>query len=162
MSSQEAPIIAESLTSNLSIAKLCLSSNCFDDADAAMLANSLSRNTNLRSLSISGNDAIKLNGRLAFLRALFDVASLASCAASNHTCQVLGFKNGISALNSYKESSFNKWEKIFAMLALSSEDSFINTSLLSGVPACLMPVLLEKVNDHRGEDPPIDQSSDQF
>ena len=146
MSSQEAPIIAESLTSNLSIAKLCLSSNCFDDADAAMLANSLSRNTNLRSLSISGNDAIKLNGRLAFLRALFDVTSLVSCAASNHTCQVQGLEQDISALNEYDDFSINKWEKVFTMLALSSEDSFINTALLKDVPVSLMPVLLDQAD----------------
>ena len=30
------------------------------------------------------------------------------------------------------------------MLALSSQDSFINTALLSGVPASLMPVLLDQ------------------
>ena len=146
MSSQEAPIIAEFLASNPSIAELGLASNRFDDADAAMLANSLSSNTNLRSLVAGGNDAIKLNGRLAFLRALFDVTSLVSCAASNHTCQVQGLEQDISALNEYDDFSINKWEKVFTMLALSSEDSFINTALLKDVPVSLMPVLLDQAD----------------
>ena len=154
MSSREAPIIAEHLTSNPSLSRLYLKDNRFDDADAEVLANSISSNKNLRSLHVHQNTAIKENGRLAFLRAIFDVSSLASCAASNHACQVVGLEQGISALNGYFISDlnydddivFNKWEKIFAMLACSG-DSFINTALLSGVPASLMPVLLYRAND---------------
>ena len=101
----------------------------------------------LRTLNVSGNTTIKLKGRLAFLRAMFDVSSLASCAASNHTCRVWGLEQDTSALNGFLESSFNKWEKIFVMLALSSDESFINAALLNGVPASLMPVLLYWVND---------------
>ena len=142
MSSREAQIIAEHLASNPSLARLGLKDNCFDDADAAMLANSLSSNTNLKSLCVSGNTEMKLGARLAFLRAIFDVSSLASCAASNHTCQVKGLENDISALNCYTGASCCKWEKIFAMLALSSEDSFFNLALLKDVPVSLMPVLL--------------------
>jgi len=47
----------------------------------------------------------------------------------------------------------NKWEKIFAMLVLSSgEGPFINTALLSGIPASLMPVLLGKADFAAKED----------
>ena len=142
LSSREAMIIAEFLNSNPALARLYLRDNRFDDADAAVLANSLSSNTNLRSLDISGNTAIKADGRLAFLRAIFDVSGLASCAASNHTCRVLWLEQqDVSSLNFYTNVSFNKQEKIFAMLALSEEHSFINTALLSGVPASLMPKL---------------------
>ena len=74
--------------------------------------------------------------------AIFDVSGLASCAASNHTCRVLWLEQqDVSSLNFYTNVFFNKQEKIFAMLALSEEHSFINTALLSGVPASLMPKL---------------------
>ena len=107
---------------------------------------SLSSNTNLRVLNIEQNN-IKEEGRLVLLRAIFDVSSLVSCAASNHTCNVYGLEQDTLALNGYFRSSVNKWEKIFAMLALSSEDLFINTALLNGVPTTLMPVLLYRAND---------------
>ena len=93
------------------------------------------------------SNEIKERGRLAFLRAVFDVSSLSSCAASNHTCRVYGLERDISVLNSYQSSAINKWSKIVAMLTLSGEDSFINTSLLRGVPAQLIPVILAKVID---------------
>ncbi|EJK49116.1 hypothetical protein THAOC_32039 [Thalassiosira oceanica] len=147
MSSREAQIIAEHLASNPSLARLGLNDNCFDDADAAMLANSLSSNTNLRYLNVSGNSEMKLNGKLAFLRAIFDVTSLAACAACNHTCRVEGLEQDISALNCYTEASCCKWEKIFAMLALSSEGSFFNLALLKDVPVSLMPVLIFQAGD---------------
>ena len=152
LSSQEAPIIAEFLNSNRALARLHLKDNRFNDADAEVLADSLSSNTNLRVLDVSGNTEMRVNGRLAFLRATFDVSSLASCAASNHTCQVWGLEQDISALNGYLRSSFNKWEKIFAMLALSSEESFINTALLNEVPASLMPVLFVQANDQDADE----------
>ena len=147
MSAHEAPIIAGFLNANPPLARLNLDDNRFDDADAAVLANVLSSNTNLTALGVSGNTAIKSNGRLAFLRVMFDVSSLASCAASNQTCRVMGLEQDISALNCYTEASYNKWDKIFAMLALSSEDAFINTALLSEIPASLMPVLLDRADD---------------
>ena len=141
MSSREASIIAEHLNYNpSSLTVLALDGNRLDDAGAAVLANSLSSNTNLRTIDVEHNN-IKEEGRLAFLRAIFHVSSLALCAASNHTCQVWGLGKNISALNCRSEDSDNKWDKIFAMLACSG-DSFINTALLSGTPASLMPVLL--------------------
>ena len=146
MSSREAPIIAEILESNPSLDQLTIEKNRFDDADAAVLANPLSSNTNLEALYVSGNAEMRVNGRLAFLRAIFDVSSLASCAASNHTCRVFGFEQDISALNECDDFSTNKWEKIFAMLALSSEDSFFNLALLKDVPVSLMPVLLDQAD----------------
>ena len=127
-----------------------LNGNHFNDNDATLLANSLSSNTNLSALGLYRNTAIKENGRDAFLRAIFDVSSLAACAASNHTCQVTGIQPGISTLNCCDEASDNKWDKIFAMLACSG-DSFINTALLSGVPASLMPVLLYRANEQYEE-----------
>ncbi|EJK58862.1 hypothetical protein THAOC_20978, partial [Thalassiosira oceanica] len=147
MSSREAVIIAEFLNSNPSLAGLNLDDNRFDDADAAVLAGSLSNNTQLANIWIGRNSEIKENGRLAFLRAVFDVSSLSSCAASNHACRVLGLERDISVLNRHESASVNKWSKIFAMLALSSEDSFINTALLRGVPAQLIPMILDKCND---------------
>jgi len=146
MSSREAVVIAEFLSSNPTLTALNLSDNRFDNADAAVLANSLSSNTNLRELYLE-NDEIKKNGRFAFLHAMFDVSSLASCAASNHTCRVWILQEDPSALINNRELiSMNKWEKIFAMLALSCGDSFINTSLLEGVPAHLIPMLLNKAD----------------
>ena len=144
MPSREASIIAEFLNSDPSLARLHLCDNRFDDNDAAALANSFSNNTNLRKIDVEGNN-IKEEGRLSFLRAIFDVTSLASCAASNHTCRVVGLEPEMSDLNCYDEAS-EKWEKIFVMLALSSQESFINTALLSGVPVSLMPVLLDKAD----------------
>ena len=146
MSSREASIIAEHLTSNPSLDHLTLNNNRFDDDDATVLASSLSTNTNLKSVGIGKNAPMKLNGRLALLRAIFDVSSLASCAASNHTCRVWELQQDISALNIYINSSLNKWKKIFAVLALSSEDSFMNTALLNGIPASLMPLLLYRAD----------------
>ncbi|EJK55356.1 hypothetical protein THAOC_24918 [Thalassiosira oceanica] len=144
MSSREAAVIAEFLNSNPSLAFLDLDDNQFDDADAAVLANSLLRNTFLREIFVE-NNGMKESGRLAFLRAIFDVSSLSSCAASNHTCRVYGFERDISVLNMNKKSSLNnKWRKIFAILALSGEDSFINTALLRDVPAQLIPMILDK------------------
>ena len=151
MASQEATIIAECLSSNPSLDCLFLDGNHFNDNDATLLANSLSSNTNLSALGLSTNTAIKVNGRDAFLRAVFDVSSLAACAASNHACHVTGLRPDISALNCCDEASVHKWEKIFAMLALTSDDSFINTALLSGVPASLMPVLLYWANEQYEE-----------
>ncbi|EJK44939.1 hypothetical protein THAOC_36483, partial [Thalassiosira oceanica] len=144
MSSQEAAIIAEFLNSNPSLTHLYLHENRFDDSDAAVLASPLSNNTQLRTISVGGN-GMAVNGRLAFLRAVFDVSSLSACAASNHTCCVYGLERDISVLNRYIPTR-NKWNKIFAMLALSSEDSFINISLLRGVPAHLIPMILVKCN----------------
>ncbi|EJK56066.1 hypothetical protein THAOC_24113 [Thalassiosira oceanica] len=146
MSSREAAIIAEFLNSNPSLSHLYLDENRFDDADAAVLAGSLSRNTHLRNIWIE-NCRIQDEGRLAFLRAIFDVSSLSSCAAANHTCRVEGLVRGISVVNSYGSASVSKWRKIVTMLALSSEDSFINTALLRGVPAQLIPLVLDKVTD---------------
>ncbi|EJK70193.1 hypothetical protein THAOC_08468, partial [Thalassiosira oceanica] len=146
LSSREVPVIAQHLNSNSSLARLYLCGNLFNDKDAAALANALSSNTNLRVLSIEQN-SIGKEGRLVFLRAIFDISSLASCAASNHTCQVVGLEQDISDLNCYVEVAYNKWDKIFAMLALSSDDSFMNTALLNGVQATLMPVLLHRSND---------------
>ncbi|EJK77022.1 hypothetical protein THAOC_01176 [Thalassiosira oceanica] len=145
MSSPEAAIIAESLNSNPSLAGLILDDNRFDDAVAAVLAGSLSNNTQLTNIWLQ-NCRIQEDGRLAFLRAIFDVSSLSSCAASNHTCTVRGLERDISVVNSYQSASRNKWSKILAMLALSSIDSFVNTSLLRGVPAQLIPVILDKCN----------------
>ena len=155
MSSREAAVIAEFLSSNSNFKELDLSDNLFEDADAVLLANALSSNTNLRVLVLD-NMEINGNGRLAFLRETFDVSSLVSCAAMNHTCRVDGLEEHISDLNSYKSASRNKWEKIFAMLALSSGDVFMNTTLLRGVPAKLIPVLLDWASDHvkDGEDSP--------
>ena len=145
MSSREASIIAEFLNSNRPLAHLCLSGNRFGDNDAAVLANALSSDTHLRTIDVEHNN-IKDEGRLTFLRAIFDVSSLASCAASNHACRILGLEQDITDLNYDDDIVFNKWEKIFAMLVLSSEDSFINTALLIGVPASLMPVILYRAN----------------
>ncbi|EJK71560.1 hypothetical protein THAOC_06982 [Thalassiosira oceanica] len=150
MSSREASIIAQCLNSNPPLARLSLRDNHFNDADAAVLANSLSSNTNLSTLDVDGNN-ITEEGRLAFLRAIFDVSSLGSCAASNHACQVFGLEKDISALNDYEDRHHNKWEKIFAMLALSSDDSFMNTALLRGIPTYLIPKLLDKVDDQEEE-----------
>ncbi|EJK59876.1 hypothetical protein THAOC_19849 [Thalassiosira oceanica] len=146
MSSREAAVIAEFLNSNPSLAHLRLDDNQFDDTDAAVLANSLLRNSFLRRISVE-NNGMKENGRLTFLRAVFDVSSLSSCAASNHTCRVYGIERDISVLNSYGSVSQNKWRKIFAMLTLSGEESFINTALLRDVPAQLIPVILDKCTD---------------
>ncbi|EJK47307.1 hypothetical protein THAOC_33980, partial [Thalassiosira oceanica] len=137
MSSREAAIIAEFLNSNPSLSCLRLDANQFDDADAGVLASSLSSNTRLKKFPVENNRMTE-DGRLAFPRAIFDVSSLSSCAASNQTCCV-------SVLNRYSPIR-NKWSKIFAMLALSNEDSFINTALLQGVPAQLIPMILVKCN----------------
>ncbi|EJK67219.1 hypothetical protein THAOC_11780, partial [Thalassiosira oceanica] len=99
----------------------------------------------------------------ALLRAIFDVSSLKSCASSNHTCQVCGIEQDaswknryqlqdISALNGHKLISTNKWEKIFAMLALSGGDLFLNTTLLESIPAQLIPMLLSKADYGADED----------
>ena len=72
MSSLEASVIAEHLNFNPSLARLHLCDNRFDNNDAAVLANSLSSNTNLRSLNVGGNNVTE-EGRLSFLRAIFDV-----------------------------------------------------------------------------------------
>ena len=161
LSSREATIVAECLESNPTLATLVLDYNCFDDADAAILANSLSSNTSLKALHFGRNN-IKEEGRLALLRAIFDVSSLASCAASNHTCKLLGFWPYTSALNCFDDGIRSKWEKIFAMLALSSKDSFINTALLSGVPSSLMPVLLDKAADQVEDDPDDSEVTDLY
>ncbi|EJK55909.1 hypothetical protein THAOC_24299 [Thalassiosira oceanica] len=145
MSSREAAVIASFLNSNPSLSYLRSDDNQFNNVDAAVLASSLSSNTHLRHISVENNE-IHENGRLAFLRAIFDVSSLHACAASNHYCSVDGLERDISILNSHKSDSVNKWRKIFAMLALSSEDSFINTALLQGVPAQLIPMILVKCN----------------
>ena len=155
MSSQEAPIIAEFLNSNPPLAKLDLHDNRFDDADAATLAHSLSGNTNLESLIVLGNN-INEEGELALVRAIFDISSLNSCAASNHTCKIDGIdeKFVLSFINSNLRNIPQKvkWDKIFAMLALSSEDSFFNAGLLNGVPASLMPVLLHRAGEQFPEE----------
>ncbi|EJK48345.1 hypothetical protein THAOC_32871 [Thalassiosira oceanica] len=144
MSSREAAIIARFLlVSNPRLSQLDLDDNQFGDTDAAELADALSSNTHLSHISIENND-IEENGRLAFLRAIFDVSSLSSCAASNHNCRVYGFERDISVLNRDESDYINKWSKILAMLALSSEDSFINTALLRNVPAQLIPKVLDK------------------
>ncbi|EJK44325.1 hypothetical protein THAOC_37142 [Thalassiosira oceanica] len=151
MSSQEAPIIAEYLSTNPPLDLLSLNGNRFDNADATILANSLANNTNLRGLFVDRNN-IGEEGKLTLLSAIFDVSSLASCAASNHTCQVLGLQRDISALNRDYEASSNKWNKIFAMLALSSADLFMNASLLIGTPASMAPILLEMAHCQNEED----------
>ena len=142
MSSREAALIAEHLSSNSNLKELDLSDNRFDDADAEVLANALSGNTNLHVLSVDDNQ-IKKNGMLAFLRAVFDVSSLDLCASSNHTCQVNGLEQDISYLNNSTSVDWTRLIKIFAMLALSSKDSLINTALLKGVPTQLIPMLLD-------------------
>ena len=144
MSSREAGVIAEFLGSNPSLTQLDLGVNQFDDTDAAVLANALSNNTRLRKIWVD-NNAIKENGRFAFLRAVFDVSSLPSCAASNHTCNIDGLERDILVLNSNESPTVNKWSKIFAMLSLSGEDSSMNTALLRGVPTQLIPVILDRV-----------------
>ncbi|EJK77211.1 hypothetical protein THAOC_00972, partial [Thalassiosira oceanica] len=140
---------------NMEVIKKILTSNSaednhFNDADAAVLANSLSSNTNLTALHVGQNN-ITEEGRLAFLRTIFDVSSLASCAASNHNCHVFGLEKDISALNDYEDRHHNKWEKIFAMLALSGDDSFMNTALLRGIPTYLMPKLLDVAGTQEDE-----------
>ncbi|EJK51429.1 hypothetical protein THAOC_29398, partial [Thalassiosira oceanica] len=146
MSSREAAIIGEFLNSNSCLSELDSAYNQLNDADAAVLSNALSVNTRLEKISVKNNRMTE-NGRLAFLRAVFDISSLSSCAASNHTCRVHGLERDISVVNRYESFSLNKWSKIFSMLALSSEDSFINTSLLRGVPAQLVPLILDRCND---------------
>ena len=148
MSSREAGVISEFLHSNPCLTRLDLGVNYFDDADAAVLANALSSNTHLRRISFNGNEireSGRENGRLAFLRAIFDVSSLLSCATSNHTCSFHWLLRDISVLNSNECATVNKWTKIVVMLALSGEDSFINTSLLRGVPAQLIPLILHRI-----------------
>jgi len=154
MSSREAAVIAEFLSSDPTLFHLDVSKNRFNDPDAAVLANALSNNNNLGSLIVD-NNMIRENGRLAFLRTIFDVSSLSSCAASNHSCRIHGLEKDISALNRYGDVISNKWDKIFAMLALSCGDSLINTALLLGVPAQLIPALLEKTNGEYDGDSPL-------
>ncbi|EJK48005.1 hypothetical protein THAOC_33236 [Thalassiosira oceanica] len=167
MSSRAAVVIAEFLSSNPTLTELDLSTNCFEDADGTVLTDALSNNTNLRALSLYGNispeghETVE-NWRRTFLRAIFDVSSLPSCAASNHTCTVYGLERNrcqnkcllqdISVANGYESISMNKWEKIFAMLALSGEDAFMNTSLLQGVPARLIPMVLSEADYGADED----------
>ena len=69
MSSREAAVIAEFLSSNPNLNYLNVKGNRFDDEDAAVLANALSSNTNLDSLEVYC-DKIKTNGRFAFLHAI--------------------------------------------------------------------------------------------
>ena len=80
------------------LAGLYLDRNQFNGADAAVLADALSGNTHLRNIWIDKNE-IKEDGRLAFLRVIFDVSSLSSCAASNHTFGVHGLERDISVIN---------------------------------------------------------------
>ncbi|EJK78029.1 hypothetical protein THAOC_00097 [Thalassiosira oceanica] len=121
----------------------------FDDRLAAglikMIARSLRTNTNLRHLHLKGRGATK-EGREALLRSVFDIQSLDSCHASNHSCNVFEGKmfGGILPENNSSDvTKVNRATKIFTMLVLSSKEGLFDFSKFDRVPCELYPNLID-------------------
>ena len=109
------------------------------------IARSLRTNTTLKHLHLKGKGAIK-DGREALLRSVFDVESLDSCHASNHTCSVFeGDMIGgtLPENNSSDIARVNRATKICTMLVLSSKESLFDFSHFNRVPCELYPALIE-------------------
>ena len=110
-----------------------------------MITRSLRTNNKLRHLHLKGKVATK-DGREALLRSVFDIQSLDSCNASNHSCNVFEgemFGGTLPENNSSDVAKVNRATKICTMLVLSSKAGLFDFSNFDRVPCELYPNLIE-------------------
>lgn len=90
-----------------------------DDDDAALIAVALKENTNLRALSLEGNDLTDI-GFEYLDDAIFDSKTLNSASDSNHTC-FLSTDEG-SYGNENEDANMTRARKIYTVLSNRSKD----------------------------------------
>ena len=116
---------------------LTLEDNLLNNADAAMIAKSLTTNTNLRKLGITVGNSITPVGLKSFLSAVLNTSSFNAISDSNHTCWIANRYEGLSKLNTHLDSKVNNTEKLIIALDIEA-----NMPLLSTIPIELMPRVL--------------------
>jgi len=121
-------ITNDCLGSNPPLELLELKSNFLGDYDSEKLAASLGTNTNLKTLSLHGNDFSKVSEN-AFTKAICNNEDMNAVIDSNHTCTVRGVTEEIEGLQCTKH------EKKFISIKPNGA-SFID------VPLELMPMVL--------------------
>jgi len=154
--SVSATFIANFLASNPPMKHLDLTGNNLNDTDATLLANALQSNTNLKQLYLANNNITAI-GRKVLLESVFNVTSLNSCAASNHSCSILVLTPDISDINMYEEPPIIRAMKIFAMLSATNE-GFFNTNYLGDVSYKLIPDVLRLTQDFTRRTPELSEA----
>ena len=129
-------LISDCLAMNPSVNTLSLIDNLLNDEDAAILANSLMSNTNLRILRIAGN-SITQEGMKSFHLAVRNTSSFNAISDSNHTCCISDGDEELSKVNIWIDPKFNETDKLFSVLRHQS-----NMHILNNIPIELMPRVL--------------------
>lgn len=135
-----APLIANFLTANPPLKVLNLNDNVLADNHAILLVRALQSNTNIKRLKIDNNN-ITAGGRQALLESVFNISSLNTCVASNHTCCIVGLNPDISNINKFDPQSHNREMKIFTVLS-ATDEGFFNMNCLGNVLYKLIPKVL--------------------
>jgi len=124
-----------------------------NDTAAALLANALKSNTNLQEIDLEDNNGITEVGRRVLLESVFDVSSLNSCVATNHSCQIHGLTPDIpEGINEFNGPSVNRAMKIFTILS-ATEKGYFNMNCLGDVSYKLIPNVLRLAQEFRGRPP---------
>jgi len=129
-------LISDCLAMNPSVNTLSLIDNLLNDEDAAVLANSLMSNTNLRILRIAGN-SITQEGMKSFHLAVRNTSSFNAISDSNHTCCISDGDEELSKVNIWIDPKFNETDKLFSVLRHQG-----NMHILNNIPIELMPRVL--------------------
>jgi len=119
-----------------SVNTLSLKDNLLNDDDAAMLANCLKSNTNMRILRIADN-SITQEGMKSFHLAVRNTSSFNAISDSNHTCCISDGDEELSKVNIWIDPKFNETDKLFSVLRHQGNMHILNT-----IPIELMPRVL--------------------
>ena len=151
-----ATFIANWLASNPPLKELALTGNNLNDTDATLLANAMQPNKNLDRIYLANNNITAI-GRRVLLESVFNVTSLNSCAASNHSCSILELTPDISKINKYEGPPIIRAMKIFAMLS-ATDEGFFNTNYLGDVSYKLIPDVLRLTQDFTRRTPELSEA----
>ena len=152
-----AQLITNWLLSNPPLEEFHLNDNDLGNNDMLLLSNVLQNNTNLKRIDL-GNNYITTVGRRVLLESVFDVSSLNSCAASNHSCSLRGINPNISGINDYDNPSLNRIMKIFTVLSATDYGFFNMTCLGDDISYKLIPNVLRLAQDFGGRTPELSEA----
>ncbi|KAL9191257.1 hypothetical protein ACHAXT_000963 [Thalassiosira profunda] len=112
-----AALIADIVAGNPDLKELCLDGNILDDDDATRLSVSLKTNTKLIWLGLADN-RITFDGKKALCDVVFNKGSMDLMYESNHTCRITGFDD--AAADRHPFSVVNAASSLDATLSLAN------------------------------------------
>ena len=119
---------------------LNLRDNLLNDKEAYLLAKSLTKNTTLQILRLTGNQIARI-GVKALFRAIFNTRSFDDVYDSNHRCWVDVEDEHLPVYNTYVEPKLNRDMKLLCVLTCFYKNN-ADPLNLAGVPIKVMPRVL--------------------